>query len=271
MAPTEADVEGARNEMRRRYRLTQLRLREEQVAKVSGFDELYSRVPEPEVMSDEEMLVFMANNRPLIPGGGGAIDFLQDSCPSMSMDGTLLDVGCGTGELTIMFAISFPYLKVTGVDASELCIREARQLADSMDLANSPEFIQARLPRDDIGDRQFDTVFSRSALHHFARGSGFWAAVKRHVKKDGAICVFDLMRPRTKRIAQLYVDSALFEDAPSTQRRIYLESILSSHRPYEVRSDLHLIGLEDVAVKPTGDGMHFIASRDSRKASAWAS
>jgi hypothetical protein len=141
-----------------------------------------------------------------------------------------------------------------------------------MDLANPPEFVQARLPRDELGGRRFDTVFSRSALHHFAKGSGFWAAVKRHARQDSAICVFDLMRPRTKRIAQLYVDSALFEDAPPTQRRIYLESILSSHRPYEVRADARLVGLEGLNIKPTQDAMHLVAYRDSKKGKqSWAS
>lgn len=271
MAPTEENIQAFQAEMRRRYHLNQFRLREEQIAKASGFDELYARVPESEIMSEEEMLVFMANNRPLTPGGGGALDLLRKCCPSMSMEGTLLDVGCGTGELTVVFAMSFPYLKVTGVDASELCIREARKLAASMDLANPPEFVQARLPRDELNGRRFNTVFSRSALHHFAKGSGFWAAVKRHVEKDGAVCVFDLMRPRTRKIAQIYVDSALFEDASSTQRCIYLESILSSHRIYEVRADLQLVGLEGVSVSPTEDGMHLVACRDSKKENTWVS
>lgn len=268
MAADNEQKEAARAELQRRSALMQLRMREEQFLSACCIDELPTRVPEPETISGEELRAFMANNRPLPEGGGPIVALLRDHCPNAPVDGSFLDIGCGSGELAVMFAAMFPSMKITAVDVSAECIAEARKLAREMSLANMPEFIQARLPDADLGGRRFDTVFSRSALHHFADGKGFWQAVRRHAADDGAICVFDLLRPRSRRIAELYVAGATFEDGPEIQKRIYLKSFLSSYRPHEVKADAEAAGLRNLGIRMT-DSMHLVAFRDSAKGNLW--
>jgi len=235
-------------------------------AVIQGKDDLKLRIPDDEIMSPEEVLSFMANNRPLRNDHQGAfIKLFIDHCPSINLSGTLLDIGCGTGELPVFMALVFPQLSITAVDASALAITEAEKLASAMNMANPPTFIRAHVPHDRLPDTKFDTVFSRSTLHHFAEGADFWRTVKNHARPRGAVFVFDLARPLTRRIAELQVDSNISTRAVSKHHRDnYIQSYMAAYRPDEVRADLALAGLKDVSVKATGIS-HLIAWRDARK------
>lgn len=236
-----------------------------QAARSVGKDELPSRIPGSEAMTDEEIDIFMANNRPVGPLlQGGMVKMLMDYCPSFNRTGTLLDIGCGTGEVSIVLSVAFPGLRVVGADLSARSVYEAQRLAKKLSLANPPEFIQAHFPRD-LG-RRFDTVFARSTLHHFAQGTDFWRTVAGHVKEDGAILVYDLSRPLTRDVAAAYVGVSVPPDC-SQNRMMYLSSLLAAHRPAEVRKQAGETGL-NLRVKNDG-GMHFIAYRDAERESLW--
>jgi len=113
-----------------------MRLMNEEKALADGTSDLGSRIPEPEVMSGEEMRAFMVNNRPLSSERQGPpVKLFMSLCPSFRMGGTMLDIGCGTGELAIFMSLAFPQLSITGVDASDICITEAQALADPLSLA----------------------------------------------------------------------------------------------------------------------------------------
>jgi ubiquinone/menaquinone biosynthesis C-methylase UbiE len=252
-------------EMLKRYSCLQMKLLCEDEAKREGRDDLMSRVPEPEIMSPEEMRDFMLNNRPVSNElqGGITKTFLK-SCPSIKLDGSLLDIGCGTGELTIFMSLVFPQMSITGVDVSPDCVMEAKKLAAELNVANPPEFVCAHLPHEPVPAPRFDTVFSRSSMHHFARGDDFWKAVKRNVKPDGAVFVYDLRRPLTRQIAQLQVDAVLPPGyAPECHRGSYLKSFLAAYRPAEVRIHVEAIGLDGVNVKSV-DTPHLLAWRDAK-------
>ena len=249
----------ALREMLRRQSCQQMRLMDEERALAGGTGDLRSRIPEPEVMDQEEMLAFMRNNRPIRDNNQGEVikPFLH-LCPSFSMEGTLLDLGCATGELSIYMSLVFPRLSITAVDASPGCIEEAQKLANHFNLANPPEFIRAHLPDDKLSSRKFDTVFSRSTLHHFQRGGDFWKVVKRHGKSGGTVYAYDLARPITRRGAELLVDGALMPNAPEVNRRIYMRSFMAAYRPAEVRLDLEACGLRGLRVEPLQPSLSLI-------------
>jgi trans-aconitate methyltransferase len=91
----------------------------------------------------------------------------------------VLDVGCGTGELTC--AIAGVGASVLGVDASRAMIEAARQCAPAglgvqFDVADGQELRYA-------GD--FDAVFSNAALHWMPRAEDVAAGVARALRSGG--------------------------------------------------------------------------------------
>jgi trans-aconitate 2-methyltransferase len=94
----------------------------------------------------------------------------------------ILDVGCGTGQLT--FEISASGAEAIGIDASAEMVEAARK--------NFPEL------RFELGDAaamrfdgQFDAVFSNAALHWVTDQKGAIAAIARALKPGGRF-VFEM-------------------------------------------------------------------------------
>jgi trans-aconitate 2-methyltransferase len=94
----------------------------------------------------------------------------------------ILDVGCGTGQLTSEIAKSGA--KVVGLDQSREMIEASR--------ANYPElsFEVADIAATDY-DREFDAVFSNAALHWVRNQQGAITAIARALKPGGRF-VFEM-------------------------------------------------------------------------------
>ncbi len=94
----------------------------------------------------------------------------------------ILDVGCGTGQLTAEIAQAGA--EVVGIDLSPQMIAAARQ--------NHPElqFAVADIASTSY-DREFDAVFSNAALHWVKNQEGAIAAIARALKPGGRL-VFEM-------------------------------------------------------------------------------
>lgn len=66
----------------------------------------------------------------------------------------MLDVGCGTGVLSLMFAQNHPECKITAIDIDEESLLDCRFNFNQATLSNSFEVIQG-----DILERQFNVLF----------------------------------------------------------------------------------------------------------------
>jgi trans-aconitate methyltransferase len=105
--------------------------------------------------------------------GNGLIDWLQPQSGEK-----ILDLGCGTGELTARLAASGA--KVTGLDSSAGMIESARR--------NFPEaeFIVADAAAFTLPE-QFDAVFSNAALHWMQASGQVAARMYQHLKPGGRL------------------------------------------------------------------------------------
>lgn len=115
--------------------------------------------------------------------------------------GTCLDVGCGSGALTIAVAKRNPQAKVVGVDlwgaeyasfSRRLCESNAR--AEGVDNASFRPGDAQQLP---FEDESFDAVTSNYVYHNIA-GSNKQALLRetfRVLRKGGTFAIHDLMSP----------------------------------------------------------------------------
>lgn len=94
----------------------------------------------------------------------------------------VLEIGCGTGNLTIRIKRSHPRVAVTGSDPDPLALARARRKALGLNDISFERGYAQQLP---YPDGEFDRVLSSTMLHHLDEGA------KRTAAKE----VFRVLRP----------------------------------------------------------------------------
>ena len=117
----------------------------------------------------------------------------------------VLDVGCGTGEITLRAKLQAKDGKVFGIDPAPEMIAAARKKAarEKLDIDFRVGVIEA-LP---FPDSSIDVVTSSLMMHHLpvelkVRGLG---EVYRVLKPGGRLLIADFMRPTGSHIGQLFL------------------------------------------------------------------
>lgn len=113
-------------------------------------------------------------------------------------DDKILDIGCGTGSLTIMIA---RYLSATGhvigIDAAPRMIKIARNKAARA--RNKAEFAVGIAEKLDFDDASFDIVVNSMFTHHIDNELKklAFAEMFRVLKQGGRLCTADIDKPST--------------------------------------------------------------------------
>lgn len=110
-------------------------------------------------------------------------DFLL---PHVTKDTQLIDVGCGSGELSIDLAASVQW--VTGVDCDEVEIQAAQRAADASGTANV-DFLLGDAYELDVEDGHADAVFAHSVLEALDRPAAALQEMQRVLKPGGVVGV----------------------------------------------------------------------------------
>jgi SAM-dependent methyltransferase len=108
---------------------------------------------------------------------------LNDAIPYNS---TVLDVGCGTGQLANFLGIGCR--RVIGADLSFNSLRLARKFAREQGLPRV-KFVQMNLFRPCFKPQQFDVVVCNGVLHHTSDPVGGFQQIARLVKPGGHVVV----------------------------------------------------------------------------------
>ena len=135
-----------------------------------------------------------------------------------SKDETILDLGCGTGDLT--HRISELCRQVIGIDASAEMIRAAHQKYERLALYHKDA-------RDFELDHQFDAVFSNSVLHWIPEQEMVIKNINSHLKPGGRFvtefggkgCVHKILGGITETLDSSGVDY------PPVERFLYYPSV----------------------------------------------
>jgi cyclopropane fatty-acyl-phospholipid synthase-like methyltransferase len=100
-----------------------------------------------------------------------------------------LDVGGGTGRLSILLADMVGAVVVT--DASAGMVKVARERIDAAGLSDRLRAVQADLTTDRL-DGTYDVVWSSMALHHVRDLDGLFRCVAALLVDGGRLCIADL-------------------------------------------------------------------------------
>ena len=154
----------------------------------------------------------------------------------------ILDLGCGTGTLTLAISDIFPKAKVTGLDLSENMIKMAQSRCQMNDQIS---FHQSSALENPFVDDSFDLLVSSSSFH-------YWPDLEKGLSE-----MFRIAKPGAQIIIGDWCNDYLYVKC----LRMYLRlkglepgTPLSS---YELSNLFEKVGLENVTVKTGRVGWKF--------------
>jgi ubiquinone/menaquinone biosynthesis C-methylase UbiE len=209
------------------------------------------RITEPELMEDGEQALAYAQadfeepNRLFV-------ELFQSRFPDWNAKGTILDLGCGPGDICLRLARAFPECGVDGLDGSAAMIDLARRALVGSGLENRVRFVQGLVPGARLPESLYQAVTSNSLLHHLHRPELLWRAVSNLGEPGAPVLVMDLVRPENAARARQIVDSYAGDEAPVLREDFY-NSLLAAFEPAEVAHQLDEAGLGDLKIDRVSD------------------
>jgi ubiquinone/menaquinone biosynthesis C-methylase UbiE len=208
------------------------------------------RVPEPELMDEEDQAKAYAEADFSEPHDY-FVSLFQAAFPD-SLEGTVLDLGCGSADVTVRFARAFPNCRIDGVDGAEAMLGFGRKAVRSTGLEHRIRLIRGYLPDASLTLTSYDAVISNSLLHHLADPMVLWTSVQRFGKSGAPVFIMDLLRPRSEeQLNELVLQYAA--DAPEVLKRDFSASLRAAYRPDEIRVQLDSAGLTGFTVDIVSD------------------
>ncbi|WP_017326663.1 trans-aconitate 2-methyltransferase [Synechococcus sp. PCC 7336] len=184
---------------------------------------------------------------------GQRVELVRSFFPSLRLTGTVLDLGCGSGDVLFRFARAYPKASFLGVDGSQPMIDLARKEIETHPELNSHvDFLVTTLPSDAIPQQPYDLVMSHSLLHHLHNPVVLWDCIESLAVLGTKICVVDLKRPESAETARAIVD-ALAIGEPEILRRDFFNSLCAAFTAAEVEEQLQGTGISGLSVREVGD------------------
>lgn len=181
------------------------------------------------------------------------VDLFAQHSGDWNTTGTILDLGCGPGDIAIRLAQAWPDCKVHGLDGSEAMLAFAEQAKQAApDAADRVQFICDLVPVASLPCDSYQAVISNSLLHHLHDPSVLWSTIKRFAAPGSPVLVMDLLRTQTLAEAQALVDRYAGDD-PAVLKTDFYNSLLAAFEPDEVRDQLASAGLGNFTVEQVSD------------------
>ena len=215
-----------------------------------------NRIPEAELMEDEAQAFAYA----LANFDEPHSMFIQlyKQIFGNSIAGMVVDLGCGTADITVRFARAYPRCCLDGIDGSENMLRYGHELVAQYNLKKQIILIHGYLPHAALTPQYYDGVISNSLLHHLQDPMVLWETIRRCAKSHAPVFVMDLLRPLDEFQARKLVKQNV-ADEPEILQRDFYNSLLAAYSPGEIKEQLEKAGLEHLSVSMVSD-RHLVVS-----------
>jgi tRNA (cmo5U34)-methyltransferase len=119
---------------------------------------------------------------------------------------SILELGCGTGNLTLALLGKFNDARITTVDASPEMTDVTMRRAREQGLADRLSVVTARFEDLDLKASSFDLVASSMSLHHVRDKQPLYDAIARWLRRDGELAFADQLAGATPHAHQAHWD-----------------------------------------------------------------
>lgn len=198
------------------------------------------RAREPELMIDPAQALAYAR-ADLAQVNQGFVDRFR-ACFPKAVGGTMVDLGCGPGDIPVRFARALPGFAITAVDGSEPMIALAHQAVNAAGVEARVHPRCVRLPMLPLPLQSFDAVVSNSLVHHMPDPYLFWNEMVRLGKPGAAVLVMDLFRPESRERAREIVEQYSGNEAP-VLKEDFFNSLCAAFTLREIRYQIRTRGL----------------------------
>lgn len=194
---------------------------------------------EPEAEYPDESIAFLETlwgEGYLSPGGPEEVRAVLDGIDLAGR--TVLDLGCGSGGITLSLAEEYGAARVVGVDVEAPVLEKARRRAVERGLGDRVEFLRIEPGSLPFADAGFDVFFSKDAMIHVADKDALFADAYRLLLPGGWLAASDWL------IAH--------DDEPSPAMRNYLDLeglSFNMASPVRYRKALEGAGFTDVELR----------------------
>lgn len=195
--------------------------------------------PEHQAEYDDDSISFLETlwgDGYLSPGGPDEIRAVLDGFELRGL--TVLDVGCGSGGITLSLASDYGAAGVVGVDVEKPVLNKARARAVERGLNDRVQFVRIEPGPLPFPDESFDVVFSKDAMIHIPD--------KEALFRD----LFRLLRPGGRVLASDWLIAHDDEPSPEMKRYIEQEGLsFNMASPERYRRAMLAAGFTDVALR----------------------
>ncbi len=208
------------------------------------------RKPEPELMNDpEQVLAYSSADFEL--AHQAVIENFSQIFPDDPPLQNVLDLGCGSGDVTARFAHRYPSCKIDAVDGAEEMLKQAEVLIKKESLSERITLHHQQLPNCTF-KKTYDAIISNSLLHHLHEPQHLWSIIKQFANNETKIYVCDLFRPDTTQEASELVDQYANKEAEILRKDFY-NSLLAAFTPNEVRTQIENAKLDSLNIDVVSD------------------
>lgn len=140
------------------------------------------------------------------PRYGEMLDELSAVLPVEASD--VLELGCGTGSLTVRLAERYPDARLVVVDgaAGMVDVTRMRVTEGQPAVAVRSAFIATTFEEMTVEPESFDLVTSSMALHHIADKQPFYASLREALRRGGRLAFADELVVNDPVVQQRYWD-----------------------------------------------------------------
>ena len=181
------------------------------------------------------------------------VSLFDEAFPRRNPKSIALDLGCGTGDVTIRFAKANPEYTFHAVDGSAAMLRYANEAAkEHRGVSDRIRYIEGFIPGAPIPEENYAVILSSNFLHHLHQPQVLWQTIKEYSHSGTLVFVTDLFRPAQQSEAEAIVDRYATKE-PDILRRDFLNSLFAAFTPQEVEDQLREACLDHLRVKTISD------------------
>ena len=181
----------------------------------------------------------------------GFVDRYVASFPR-AVAGTMVDLGCGPGDIAVRFARALPGYSITAVDGSEPMVALAQQAVKTGGVEDRVHVRCARLPMLPLPLQSFDAIVSNGLVHHIPDPYVFWNEVVRLGRPGATVLIMDLFRPDSPERAREIVEQYAASEARAMKYDLY-NSLCAAFTLREIRSQIRSRGLGGLVCELASD------------------
>jgi len=179
-------------------------------------------------------------------------EFVARALQLAPASGTVLDIGTGPGDISILLAQRNPRLRILAIDLGKHMLELARTNVLAAGLRGQIEVAELDAKATGLPAGSFDMVVCNSLVHHIAGPEALFREVQRLARAGAGLFVKDLHRPASRAELQLLVETYA-KGCTGYQRRTFFDSLHASLTVPEVESICERLALSDVEVRRCSD------------------